>query len=261
MATYPEKKFQQCNGFGFDFYQDSKDTCGVINDSCNICGSTMEINDNGYEDGDISVTDISAKCTCCGYWQERKIKATPTDRSGYERSALVKKYDEKNYLDIYNIRYQDEIVVFASHIHKAKQNKDEIDYDIYFFEKSFDELEKFYKNDIQTQPGIKSTKVNGLLNKFIKGEFGLAKTFWLFYVGVAFIVALLVNFVAIPSHNPVLYNVIAFFLLFYKPVVLIALFRAISLYNGNQFWAILAKVIVVLGWGSYILSVLDFFAR
>ena len=35
-------------------------------------------------------------------------------RDGYENSAIVKRYDEKNYLAIYNIKYQDEVVVFTT---------------------------------------------------------------------------------------------------------------------------------------------------
>lgn len=264
MIEYPKKEFQEYNGFTFDFYRDSIDKCGVISEECDVCGGKMEIEDNGYESGDVSVTDIHAKCSKCDYWQKRKIKAGDTYRDGYENSAIVKRYDEKNYLAIYNIKYQDEVVVFTTVFQKEKKNEDDEDFDIDFFEKKFDELEDFYKNGIQKQPLSNDKQRNSIIQNdffkmFIKGKVGLAKTFWIFYIGVALSVALLLDFVALPQQDLALYNLLSFFLLVYKPIVLIALFRAVSLYKGSKIWAVLTKIIIVLGWGSYILSILEFF--
>lgn len=248
----PEKVFQAYNGFEFDFYRDSIDSAGIINEKCDKCGAEMEIKDNGYEDYHVSVSDIYAKCPQCGYWQKRYAKYTDDDKSGYESSGVVKKYDEKNHLNVYNIKYQDKKVVFTSVYEKEKENEEDSDYDTYFFEKSFEELEDFYNNEIDTQP-----LPNDFLKRFINGKFGLVKTFWFFYIGVGFAIAVLNN-IALQNNDESLYYFFTIFLLVYKPLVLIALHRAVKLYKGKRVWAILTKIFIIFGWATYILNILNF---
>jgi len=136
LTTQPEKVFQNFNGFKFDFYRDSIDECGYIGENCDICGGECEIEDNGYGD----VTDIKSTCKQCGHKKSRYVKY---DRygggsRGYESQSIVtkdiKKFtDKEGYLTVYNIRYADEVVVFAIVLD---------DGDILYFEKKFSELKK-----------------------------------------------------------------------------------------------------------------------
>jgi len=140
LTKEPEKMFQKYNGFEFDFYKDSINECGVIGDTCNICGGECEIEDDGYED----TTDIQSTCKQCGHKKSRYVKY---DRygggsRGYESQSIVTKdikklTNKEGYLTIYNIRYADEVVLFAIVLTGG---------DILYFEKNFSELDKFYDN-------------------------------------------------------------------------------------------------------------------
>jgi len=140
LTKQPEKVFQKFNGFKFDFYREFIDKCGYIGDTCDICDGECEIEDCGYED----TTDIKSTCKRCGHKKSRYVKYDHYGGGsrGYESQSIVTKNIKKltskeGYLTVYNIRYKDEIIIFAIIL----ANDDAL-----YFEKEFSKLDNFYDN-------------------------------------------------------------------------------------------------------------------
>jgi hypothetical protein len=93
----------------------------------------------------------------------------------------------------------------------------------------------------------------GFYEKFIKGEFGLAKTYWLGGVVTSFIVNIAVRLV---SSNTLAYSIGAAFLI-YLGVLLVAIWNAGRKYSGSRIWPILAFLLVLMGLLRNIGPVLD----
>ena len=82
----------------------------------------------------------------------------------------------------------------------------------------------------------------GFFGKLSNGDFGLAKTYWLYWVLVGFVW----NFAFQLIESPVLIIVVALAAMAYQVVVIIGTWRAAEKYEGSKFWAVLAKIVVVL---------------
>jgi len=82
------------------------------------------------------------------------------------------------------------------------------------------------------------------MKDFINGDFGLAKTYWLFGVIGSLVMRFLIVFFAMNGMNIVLLLIIAFG---YFIVVWIAVWNSATKYTGSQLWSILAKISVVFG--------------
>lgn len=76
-----------------------------------------------------------------------------------------------------------------------------------------------------------------------KGEFGLAKTYWLYGVLVGFVVGLALK----PITSIGLMTIIMLFYTAYQVLVAMGVWRAANGYEGKKSWAVLAKIAVVLG--------------
>ena len=84
----------------------------------------------------------------------------------------------------------------------------------------------------------------GFFGKLISGEYGLAKTYWVYGFLVSFVIGMLVRIMA-----PNLIAVIMFILhLPYQMIVLIGVWRAATLYKGWSVWSYLAYIAVILTW-------------
>lgn len=110
-------------------------------------------------------------------------------------------------------------------------------------------------NESQSTSKQKSTKQinSGFYIKFISGEFGLAKTYWLFGV--------LPNFIANIALRTVASDDLAYWIgvtfLVYLCVLLVALWNAGRKYTGSKIWPVLAFLVVLLGVLRSIGPVLD----
>jgi len=84
----------------------------------------------------------------------------------------------------------------------------------------------------------------GFFSRLVNGDFGLAKTYWLY--GVA--VGIVINFLSriVPSLGAL--AVILVLAIPYQVMVLLGVWRAADKYQGRKAWAILAKIATVLGW-------------
>jgi tetrahydromethanopterin S-methyltransferase subunit G len=88
------------------------------------------------------------------------------------------------------------------------------------------------------------TQQRGFFSKLVNGDFGLAKTYWLY----GFVVGLIINVLTriIPSLGAL--AVILAVAIPYQIMVLLGVWRAADKYQGRKAWAILAKIATVLGW-------------
>ena len=85
----------------------------------------------------------------------------------------------------------------------------------------------------------------GFFKKLMDGDFGLAKTYWLygFLVGVIFgVVAQVAIYI-----SPILYLLVFLISIAYYIPLAIGIWRAANRYTGPKIWAILAKIAVILG--------------
>jgi hypothetical protein len=83
----------------------------------------------------------------------------------------------------------------------------------------------------------------GFFGKLINGDFGLAKTFWLYGVLLEIIV------ISLATPKPYVSIFIALMLVndAYLIVLVIGIWRAANKYQGLKIWGWLAKIVVVLG--------------
>jgi len=96
-------------------------------------------------------------------------------------------------------------------------------------------------------------------HKFIQGDYGLPKTFWMF--GVLWLVVVMITTTGLIEVIPPMLSENGkdltgdFLSLVYSPfdlVYFLAIWRAASKYTGPKVWAVLAKTTVVLGWAQII---------
>lgn len=91
-------------------------------------------------------------------------------------------------------------------------------------------------------------KQTSFLSNLIKGEIALWKTYWLFGVVGNIVATFLINVFAYFSET--LFFLILVLMIIYKIIVFIAIWNSASKYTGVKVWAILAKIMVVLGFIS-----------
>ena len=94
--------------------------------------------------------------------------------------------------------------------------------------------------------GLASSK-KGFFEKLANGDFGLAKTFWLYNVLVTLIVKIVFEVFIEVSQSIGLLVVFLLAYTAYEIPVLMGIWRAANKYQGPKIWAVLARIEVVLG--------------
>ncbi|MCS5551495.1 MAG: hypothetical protein NZ811_08275 [Gammaproteobacteria bacterium] len=94
----------------------------------------------------------------------------------------------------------------------------------------------------------------GFFGKLANGDFGLAKTYWVYGVLVGFVVSIIIN--VITSIGGLVILMLAYTA--YEIPVIMGTWRAANKYQGSKIWAILAKIAVVLGVISLAVGLLAF---
>ena len=118
------------------------------------------------------------------------------------------------------------------------------DIDIKLEENKFSNKHKAEKKIAQKENNNLSKDRKGFFGKLISGEYGLAKTYWVYGFLVSFVIGILVRMMA-----PNLIAVIMFIMyLPYQMIVLIGVWRAASLYKGWAIWSYLAYIAAILSW-------------
>jgi hypothetical protein len=91
--------------------------------------------------------------------------------------------------------------------------------------------------------------MRAVLEKFWRGDFGLARSFWEFailYGTLANLAATLASFAALAGGLPPLLAVVLFFLPApYNLLTVVAVWRSAAAYRGPPHWALLARVTVL----------------
>jgi len=112
-------------------------------------------------------------------------------------------------------------------------------------------------SEVDDSSAVSYAESTGLFSKLIRGELGLAKTYWLYQ----FSVTVIVNFImkAMSSVESIVILMLGYTI--YGIPVLLGVWRASSKYQGRKVWAVLAKIVVILSWfglafGLYIISTL-----
>ena len=93
-------------------------------------------------------------------------------------------------------------------------------------------------------------KAPGFFRRLVRGDFGLARTYWLFNVLVGFAIYVLVGAVGSAGSQPTASLVVAgiwFGYVPYQVLVLIGVWKAAGTYRGLALWSVLARVAAVLG--------------
>lgn len=85
------------------------------------------------------------------------------------------------------------------------------------------------------------------IKKLISGEYGLAKTYWLFGVVIGFLASVLLQILGAVGAPGGLLGIFGFVAISYNCAVLKGIWKAADQYRGPQLWAVLGKVAVVLG--------------
>ncbi|PJE79346.1 hypothetical protein CI610_01698 [invertebrate metagenome] len=88
-----------------------------------------------------------------------------------------------------------------------------------------------------------TTTEKGFFGKLSNGDFGLAKTYWLYGVLVGFVL----NIAMKPITSIGLLVIVMLAYTAYEIPVIMGVWRAANKYEGSKFWAVLAKISVVLG--------------
>lgn len=97
------------------------------------------------------------------------------------------------------------------------------------------------RSDLQTATSNVSEK--GFFGKLANGDFGLAKTYWIYGVLAGIVVNIVLSVVT--SIGALVFLMLAY--IAYEIPVLMGTWRAANKYPGLKIWAILAQVAVVLG--------------
>ena len=95
----------------------------------------------------------------------------------------------------------------------------------------------------QISSNTSEVTAKGFIKQLIEGDFGLAKTYWLYFVLGGIAVNLLLM---IPISSSSLGLIVVFTLasIAYAIIVLTGVWNSASRYTGSKIWSVLAKIIV-----------------
>jgi len=105
-----------------------------------------------------------------------------------------------------------------------------------------------------------------LIKSLWRGDISLAKTFWLFGFCVNLLFSAGINYFLILNKQALSTSagyislwLLIILSLIYAPFIYISIWRSANKYQGLQRYAIGAKILVIIGWGRYIMEVLSIF--
>ncbi len=113
-----------------------------------------------------------------------------------------------------------------------------------------------------TEENMQESPEAHLFRRFIRGELGLAKTFWLYNILVSLIIYAPIQWLIQKSiftiqstfagtAIPIGFEIL---MLTYSVIATIALWRSANLYKGRRLWSRLTKGITVIGWIMLVLT-------
>ena len=105
-------------------------------------------------------------------------------------------------------------------------------------------------------PPLKAEPDKSALAELADGDYGLAKTYWVFGVLVGIIVNIIIRFVESSDIAIILF--VSF--MAYEVPVLLGTWRAAKKYSGPSIWVVMTKIAVGLSWLSWVLGFILFFS-
>lgn len=103
-----------------------------------------------------------------------------------------------------------------------------------------------YYSEVKSKSSSNTSSSGNFFSKLASGDFGLAKTYWLYGILVSLVVQIIGEFI---TSTESLVLVMGIYIIYMLPVLL-GIWRASKKYTGPYVWAVLAKIAVVLGWLS-----------
>ncbi|MCX8146793.1 MAG: zinc ribbon domain-containing protein, partial [Azovibrio sp.] len=94
---------------------------------------------------------------------------------------------------------------------------------------------------------VSAESSDGFFAKLSRGDFGLARTYWLYGVLVGVIVNIVVDIVFSIIKSPGFLAIALLAYTAYEVPVIMGIWRAATKYTGPKIWAVLAKIACVLG--------------
>ena len=107
--------------------------------------------------------------------------------------------------------------------------------------------------ELKTTTNGPTENKRGFFVKLANGDFGLAKTFWLYGILVSIVVKLISE--AVTSIGGLVILILAF--MAYNIPLLMGIWRAANKYHGPKIWAVLAKIEVWLWTAGLVLGLLE----
>ena len=109
-------------------------------------------------------------------------------------------------------------------------------------------------NNLSTQvmSNTNETSSKGFIKQLMDGDFSLAKTYWLYGIVGSVVMNLLLIF-PMMSGSMSLIIIAGLISVAYAFVVLTGIWNSATKHTGSKFWAVLAKIIVVLN-GTYLFA-------
>ncbi len=102
-----------------------------------------------------------------------------------------------------------------------------------------------------------------LIKSLWRGEVSLAKTYWIFGICINVLLFISLSYILnneqlfSTSPGKLVFWMLLVFSLVYTPFTLICIWRSANKYTGTKAWPILAKIMVIIGWMSYIKETLE----
>ena len=105
-----------------------------------------------------------------------------------------------------------------------------------------------------------------LIRRLWRGNIPLARTFWLYGVCVNLSVVATMNYFLVYNKQALstavvyisIWAIIAFSIIYF-PYIFISIWRSANKYQGHRFYTIAAKIIVIFGWGRYVIEIVYLF--
>ena len=105
-----------------------------------------------------------------------------------------------------------------------------------------------------------------LIKKLWQGNIPLVKTFWLYGVCANGLIVATMNYFLVYNKQALstsvvyitIWAIIAFSIIYF-PYIFISIWRSANKYPGHRAYAIAAKLVVIIGWGRYLLEIIYLF--
>jgi hypothetical protein len=98
----------------------------------------------------------------------------------------------------------------------------------------------------------------GFLSELIGGDYGLAKTFWVYGFLIRWALNFIFLLIARSSGSVGFISIAVILITTYEILLLFGIWNSAKKYNGPSIWAIFAKILVVVGFLTSLFGIMSF---